>query len=261
MTNGARRDVAFVAVFAAVACAIGTVSWLSVVQERADIGRPIAAWQPAVWEFTSVAVLVALAPFVMAFARRVQPPRVSWAIAIAAHLGMAVAFSLVHVTAMGALRAIIFAQLGDEYGALSPLGNFLYEFRKDVLVYAGLVGLYVQWRRMAPPAVAAPALATIEVRDGARRRFVATDDVFWVEAAGNYVELHTANDAILHRAPLSDLERRLGEGFVRVHRSRLVRRAAVAQAESRPTGDYIVRLTDGREVAGSRRYRRPLLEP
>ena len=53
----------------------------------------------------------------------------------------------------------------------------------------------------------------------------------------------------------------VGAAFVRVHRSRLVRRGAVAQVESRPTGDYVIRLTDGREVAGSRRYRRPLLEP
>ena len=57
-------------------------------------------------------------------------------------------------------------------------------------------------------------------------------------------------------------QRQLGAaGFVRIHRSRLVRRAAIAQVESRPSGDYVVRLADGRELAGSRRYRRPLLEP
>jgi DNA-binding LytR/AlgR family response regulator len=114
---------------------------------------------------------------------------------------------------------------------------------------------------MAPPQGAPPSLETIEVKDGARRRFVAALDIQWIEAAGNYVELHTADAAILHRAPLSELERQLGLGFVRVHRSRLVRRGAVAQVESRPSGDYVVRLSDGREVLGSRRYRRPLLEP
>ena len=46
-----------------------------------------------------------------------------------------------------------------------------------------------------------------------------------------------------------------------VHRSRLVQRAQIAQVESKPSGDYVVRLTDGRELAGSRRFRRPLLEP
>ena len=43
-------------------------------------------------------------------------------------------------------------------------------------------------------------------------------------------------------------------------RSRLVRRAAIAQVESKPSGDYVVRLADGRELAGSRRYRKPLLD-
>jgi DNA-binding LytR/AlgR family response regulator len=261
VTNGLRRDAVFLAIFALVACAIATVSWLSVVQERADLGRPIASWQPAVWEFTSVAVLLVLAPMVMAFTRWVEPLQRPWAMVISAHLAATVVFSLIHVTAMGALRAFIFDQLGDFYAALHPLENFLYEFRKDALVYAGMVGLYVQWRRMASTAEAAPAPDTLEVRDGARRRFVAVADILWIEAAGNYVELHTATQAILHRAPLSELERQLGPAFVRVHRSRLVQRVAVSLAESRSTGDYVVRLTDGREVAGSRRYRRPLLEP
>ena len=85
-------------------------------------------------------------------------------------------------------------------------------------------------------------------------------EVVWVEAAGNYVELHRGASGLLHRASLADMQRRLeGAGFVRIHRSRLVRREAVAAVESKPTGDFVVRLRDGRELAGSRRYRRPLL--
>lgn len=261
MTNGRRRDAAFLLIMATVASAIGVVSWLSVVQERAELGRPIAWWEPAVWEGSSVVVLIVLAPLVMALTRRIEPLARPWPTVIGAHVVAALVFSLVHLVAMGALRAVVYAQLGDAYPALGPLRNFLYEFRKDVLVYAGIVALYVQWRRMAPASNAIPALETIVVKDGARRRFVGVADILWIEAAGNYVELHTPQAAILHRAPLSELQRQLGEDFLRVHRSRLVRRGAVAQVESRPSGDYIIRLTDGREVAGSPRYRRPLLEP
>jgi DNA-binding LytR/AlgR family response regulator len=32
---------------------------------------------------------------------------------------------------------------------------------------------------------------------------------------------------------------------VRIHRSRLVQRAQIAQVESKPSGDYVVRLLDG----------------
>jgi len=134
--------------------------------------------------------------------------------------------------------------------------------RKDFLVYAAMVSIYVVWRtlrsRAQPVGTALPDV--LEVRDGARRHFVPLSDVVWVEAAGNYVELHRGGAGLLHRASLSEMHRRLQTaGFVRIHRSRLVRREAVADVESKPTGDFIVRLRDGRELAGSRRYRRPLL--
>jgi hypothetical protein len=261
MTSGRRRDAQFLLVFVAGGSAIAIVSWLSALQDWGRRGEGIDWWKPLVWESTSVVTVALLAPLVMALTRRVEPMERPWPSVLGVHAVAAVAFSLIHVTAMGALRAVIFALVGDSYSAFLPLKNFVYEFRKDMLVYAGIVGLYVLWRRMTPFANAPEALETIEVKDGARRRFVAAADILWIEAAGNYVELQTAGPAVLHRAPLSELERQLGGGFVRVHRSRLVRRDAVAQVESRPSGDYVIRLVDGREVAGSRRYRRPLLEP
>lgn len=191
----------------------------------------------------------------------VEPP---WPRAAAVHLAGLLAFALVHITAMGVLRWAVYAALGDYYAPLAPLGDFLYEFRKDALCYAGFISLYVLWRQRARAVAGAdPAEpGSIEVRDGARRHFVPLAEVAWIEAAGNYVELHRGPTPILHRAPLSEMERQLqGAGFIRIHRSRLVRRAAVVAVESKSSGDYLVRLADGRELAGSRRYRRPLLEP
>lgn len=116
--------------------------------------------------------------------------------------------------------------------------------------------------RARPQAIAPAEPASIEARDGALRHFVPLAEVAWIEAAGNYVELHRGLTPILHRAPLAEMERQLqGAGFLRIHRSRLVRRDAITQVVSKASGDYLVRLTDGRELAGSRRYRRPLLEP
>lgn len=263
--GGWGRDAAFVCMVAVVGCAIALVDALSVTHDRADAGRPVPLWEPLVWEISSVAVMTALAPALMVYTRRLPPLAAPWPRVIAGHLIGATVFCLAHVTAMGVLRWAIYAAVGDTYAPLSPLGDFAYEFRKDLLAYFGMVATYVVWRRLAPVDAPLPdegPTAAIEVREGARRRFVLLSDVDWVEAAGNYVELHLGGAPILHRAPLSDMERRLrGAGFVRIHRSRLVRRAAVAEVESKPSGDYIVRLSDGRELAGSRRYRRPLLEP
>ena len=265
MTAGERRrDRLFLAVFVLGASAVAMVDAFSVTDDRAKAGRPIGFWEPFVWETSSLVVLMALAPAVLALTRRVTPLMAPWPRVLAVHLTAAMAYSLVHVTAMGALRWAVYAVIGGFYSALGPLRDFPYEFRKDLLIYLGLVALYTAWRRLAPSPAAQqlPDPAAIEVRDGARRHFVPLAEVAFIEAAGNYVELHRGETPILHRAPLSSMERQLaGCGFVRIHRSRLVRRAAIAQVESKPSGDFVVRLADGRELNGSRRYRRPLLDP
>ena len=240
------------------------VSTFSTLDEAREVGRRLAFWEPFVWEMSSIVVVLAMMPACRALVRRVWPLDPPWPRTAAIHLGGLLVFSVVHITAMGVLRWAIYAPLGGYYAPFSPLANFLYEFRKDALGYTGFMFLYVLWRgqRRLPAAGTAPEPDAIEIRDGARRHFVPLAEVAWIEAAGNYVELHRGQTPILHRARLSEMERQLeGAGFVRIHRSRLVRRAAVAQVESKPSGDYVVRLVDGRELSGSRRYRRPLLEP
>lgn len=260
-----RRDVAFVLLVAGVAAAVLLVNAFSVVDERRNAGHPVPLWEPMVWEASSALALVALTPALMAVVRRVRPFAASWPKALVIHGLAAVAFSVVHVAAMGLLRWAAYRLIGGHYPALGPLQDFPYELRKDLFTYVALAGVYTGWLRIMGPAVAQaapPERAAIEVRDGARRHFVPLSEVAWIEAAGNYVELHRGRTPILHRAPLSQMERELGaRGFVRIHRSRLVRRDAVVEVESKPSGDYVVRLADGRELAGSRRYRRPLLEP
>ena len=259
---GRGRDAIFVAIFAVVAGAIAVVDALSVTHDRAEAGRPVPFWEPLVWETTSVVVLTALTPAIMALTRRFLPLSSPWVRVLPAHLLGAAAYSLAHVTAMGVLRWGVYAAVGDFYAPLSPLGDFIYEFRKDLLVYFAVVAIYVVWLRLPAARTTEMRDDSIEVRDGARRHFLPLAEIAWIEAAGNYVELHRGATPILHRAPLAEMERRLhGAGFVRIHRSRLVRRAAIAQVESKPSGDYVVRLTDGRELSGSRRYRKPLLDP
>jgi len=240
------------------------VAAFSTFDEAREAGRRLAFWEPLVWETSSIVVALALMPASRALARRVWPLDPPWPRVAVIHLGGLLVFAVVHITAMGVLRWAIYAPLGGYYAPFSPLANFLYEFRKDALGYTGFMFLYVLWRRQGARTAgeAAKEPGAIEIRDGARRHFVPLAEVAWIEAAGNYVEVHRGQTPILHRAPLSEMERQLeNAGFVRIHRSRLVRRAAVAQVESKPSGDYVVRLVDGRELAGSRRYRRPLLEP
>ena len=76
----------------------------------------------------------------------------------------------------------------------------------------------------------------------------------WVRAAGNYIELRTAGRTVIHRSSISAAERDLAEhGFVRIHRSTLVRRDRIARV--RPLD---VVLTDGTHLKVGKRYRATL---
>lgn len=270
VTNGGLRgtdgagDRLFLAIAALVAVAITTFNTFNTLDERARVGRPLPAWEPAVWEGTSALVLIALLPALLWITRRVWPldaPMRRW---MPIHLAAALGVSLVHVLAMGALRGLIYRLVGEAYDPLLPFKEWPYELRQDLPVYAVFVSLYVGWRMLRERNRGGQGASpdVLEVRDGARRRFLPLSEIDWVEAAGNYVELHRGATSVLHRTSLSGLERQLTDaGFVRIHRSRLVRRGAVEEVVSKPSGDFVVRLRDGHELMGSRRYRKPLLEP
>lgn len=265
----------FTGLVALIAVAVAVVNTLSKAADLADGGQPVPFWQPATWEVTSGLVLVALAPAVALWTRwapvtRERPWR--W---LAAHLAGSVVFSLAHVLLMGAARAAVYALAHHRYDPWTPLRGWGYEYRKDLLTYAVLVAIYSLFKALRnaaqgqAEAAAAAAQAQenaaavvspppIEVRDGARRFFVRPDEVMWIEAAGNYAELHLADRMVLHRTSLAALE---GGDFVRVHRSRLVNRGQVAGVETNAAGDFVVTLRDGRSVVGSRRYRSALLAP
>jgi hypothetical protein len=262
ITVNPREDLLFTGVVTVILVIFLYFNALNVAADHARDGHPIAFWEPMVWEGTSGVYFLAISPLVTALTRRAWPARPPWLPKVLIHAAAAVVVSLGHVITIGVARWAIYRMAGGYYSPLGPLGDWPYEFRKDVLVYASMVSLYVVWVSLGAQARAVDDVSpeVLEVRDGARRHFVPLNEVVWVEAAGNYVELHRGGAGLLHRASLSEMERRLqGAGFVRIHRSRLVRREAVEAVESKPTGDFLVRLRDGRELAGSRRYRRPLL--
>jgi two-component system LytT family response regulator len=90
---------------------------------------------------------------------------------------------------------------------------------------------------------------------------IGVDDIRYLEAAGNYVRLHTANASPLMRGTLSALEGRLDpKKFVRVHRSFVVNIALIAELKTTGAGDYEVVLKDGGMVPMSRTFRDAVLQ-
>jgi hypothetical protein len=222
-------------------------------------------WEPVLWEASSAAIIVAMAPLVGEAMRRWPLSRDGIFRFAAIHLALTIPFSLAHVAAIFVIRNVVYWLAGRAYHYFDDgMGIVLvYEWRKDVLVYAVLASVY--WvhdhfrRRQAGPPPATDA--RIEVRDGGAAVFLAPADIFYVEAAGNYVEFHTGARTFLVRGTLAHWEAQLTQrGFARVHRSRLVNRARIASLKPTPSGDVEITLDDGRILAGSRRYRAALEE-
>jgi two-component system response regulator LytT len=104
--------------------------------------------------------------------------------------------------------------------------------------------------------------ATVAVELGGVTRFVALSDVRYVEAAGDYARLHTAQGSHLVRIPMTALEQRWSSaGFVRVHRSYLVSTAHLTELRVETGGAHAVRLGSGAAAVTlpvSRRHTREL---
>lgn len=97
----------------------------------------------------------------------------------------------------------------------------------------------------------------IPVELGGVTRFVARNDIRYVEAQGDYARLHTHTGSHLVRTPLTSLEERWRDaGFVRIHRSILVALAHVQ--EIRTEGGRCTVVVAGDELAVSRRHTREL---
>jgi two-component system, LytTR family, response regulator AlgR len=92
-------------------------------------------------------------------------------------------------------------------------------------------------RRLALPSAVADGAATdtpvIVVNDRGRVTRVPLGEVLYLKAELKYVTLRTARHTHVLDEPLADLEARLGERFLRVHRNALVARRAVRALERR----------------------------
>ena len=106
-----------------------------------------------------------------------------------------------------------------------------------------------------------PRSDRLVVKSGGRLFFLRTDEIDWVEAAGNYVRLHVGTTSHLLRETMNAIEARLDpEKFFRIHRSRIVNMERIQEMQPWLNGEYAVVLRNGTRVTLSRGYREKLQE-
>jgi two-component system LytT family response regulator len=104
-----------------------------------------------------------------------------------------------------------------------------------------------------------PKSDRLVVKSGGRLFFLRTDEIDWVEAAGNYVRLHVGPGSHLLRETMNAIEGRLDpEKFFRIHRSRIVNMERIQELQPWLNGEYAVLLRTGTRLTLSRGDREKL---
>src|SRR3954451_4552650 len=101
-----------------------------------------------------------------------------------------------------------------------------------------------------------PYLTRVVVKSAKSVTVVELASVDWIEADGDYLELHVGTKVHLLRGTLSALEPQLDpREFVRIHRSTIVRISRVKELVPQLHGDYLVALSSGARLRSSRSYK------
>ncbi|MGY0632953.1 LytTR family DNA-binding domain-containing protein [Luteimonas sp. A478] len=228
-------------------------------------------WKPVLWEGSSALVALLLVPPLLWLCERWPLHADTWLRRLPGYALASVAWSLLHVAGMVALRHLGYALMGDSYSFDWQLG-LPYEYLKDVQTFALIVflahGYSWLWRRLQgearlldrpDPGIPEPRGAFPDnflVRTLGREFLIAADDIEWLQASGNYVNLHVAGRTYPLRSTLAGIEEKLDpDSFVRIHRSFLVRLRQVESIEPLDTGDARVHLRDGTVLPCSRSHR------
>jgi len=240
---------------------------LSVITEHARHERTLEPWEPFVWEFSSV-LLVGL--LVIAITRLNQDLRFSgqsWRMPLLVHMLATIPFSLIHVGGMVGLRKIAYSLADRTYDFGNLPVELFYEFRKDFVTYWFILGIIYLWQylrflnaaRPEPEGSSPAPLERLIARKRDREFVISADGIDWIEASGNYANLHHRDGIFPVRASMSELERRLDSGrFARVHRSHIVNLDRIGEIEPTESGDYRIHMSDGTIIRFSRRYRSQL---
>ncbi len=258
----------WVAIFALAAIA----NSLGELLDAARYGEGLPFWKPVIWEASSAIASLALLPLVFALCRRWPLHWDTWRRYLPIYLVASMGWSLLHVVGMVLLRKMAYAAMGGHYDFGNWPREVVYEYLKDFRTFSIIVVVHHSyqwfWRRWqgeahlldapddAPPADPVDRPQRFLVRKLGREFLVAANDIEWLQAAGNYVNLRVRERDYPLRSTVAAIETKLDPArFTRIHRSYIVNLDQVASIEPLDTGDARVHLKDGTQLPCSRSYR------
>jgi two-component system LytT family response regulator len=157
-------------------------------------------------------------------------------------------------------RAIVFVTAHDEHALRAFEAGALDYLLKPFDDARFMRALARAKEKIAHYASQRQAPRRVVVKSPGRLLFIDVADIDWVEAASYYACLHIGRETHVIRRTLSELERDLGDAFIRIHRSTIVNFERIRGLELQSSGEYAVVLRSGVELPVSRSYRKALHE-
>ena len=233
---------------------------------------PFANWEPFAWEFTSAIGILILIPFLLWLVNRWPVVWGQIKTSLLIYLFGSLVFSFIHIMVMVVLRKLIYIANSSSYDFGNVAFEFFYEYRKDLWTYILIIGMIHTYRfvlsRLRGEAkmiadgegeLETPISDRILVKKLGKEFIVKLSDVEWLEASGNYVNLHVKGRIYPTRSTLAALVNNISDqGFCRIHRSFAVNLDAVESITPSPSGDAEVQLLSGKVLNLSRRYKEQL---
>ena len=104
-------------------------------------------------------------------------------------------------------------------------------------------------------------LERLVIKNGGRVFFLHVQDIYCIEAEGNYVRVYDNQKGYLLRETISSLEEQLDpKQFLRIHRSAIVKIDRIKEMQPWFHGEYRIIMENGKQLALSRNYRANLQE-
>jgi DNA-binding LytR/AlgR family response regulator len=247
-------------------------------EDARDLGESFQAWEPFVWEYSSALATLFIFPLIAWFMRKYPWDWQTTKSSTGRYIVAAISYGVVHLGLMVAMREFVYLLTENDYqfanGYQQFLFEFLYELRKDVwsfCFFVAIIGIYryiiAQWLGDAQSisnksdkgidCQGTEALAGILLVKKLGKEFlIKTKNIEWVEACGNYANLHIANEIYPMRITMTEfILKSSSYGLIRVHKSFAVNVNWVHFIEPLASGDGEIVMQSGRKIRLSRRYK------
>ena len=266
LAHKTKFEIAYWVINSLIAIALNTST---VILEHERNNQPIATWEPLLWESSSQAAILLLIPIIVLLNQRFNLNHQQWKQRLLLHAAFAVLFSIIHIAIMVGIRKVGYELVDSYYDFGNLFHEFIYELRKDVLDYINIIVVISVYQFISSRLIGeAKAISEDEsvqesklvnkvlVRKLGKEFIVDIANIEWIEAAGNYMNLHVNQNIYPLRSTMVNLCAKLDESkFLRIHRSYIANIDLIDQIEISDSGDGTVTLKNGKTLPLSRRYK------